>query len=90
LVKLKWVEIEGAAIEMKAETTDTQLNHLPEIEHIKEKIKLLPDGFRVVLTLYLLEGYDHVEISQILNISESTSKTQYHRAKIRLKQLIKV
>lgn len=88
--KLKWVEMEDAAIEMKIETTESPLNHLPKIEHIKEKIKLLPDGFRVVLTLYLLEGYDHSEISQILNISESTSKTQYHRAKNKLKQLIKM
>jgi len=88
--KLKWVEIEGAAIEMKAEITENQLNQLPKIEHVKEKIKQLPNGFRVVLTLYLLEGYDHKEISQILNISESTSKTQYHRAKNKLKQLIKV
>jgi len=88
--KLKWVEIKDAAIDLKAETTENQLNQLPKIEQVKEKIKQLPDGFRIVLTLYLLEGYDHVEISQILNISESTSKTQYHRAKNKLKQLIKV
>lgn len=88
--KLKWVEIESAATNMKAQTTDYQLNQLPKIEHVKEKIKQLPDGFRVVLSLYLLEGYDHKEISQILNISESTSKTQYHRAKNKLKQLVKM
>lgn len=48
-------------------------------------IELLPDGYRVILTLYLLEGYDHQEISQILGISESTSKSQYSRAKEKLR-----
>jgi len=48
-------------------------------------IEMLPDGYRVVLTLYLLEGYDHSEISQIMGISESTSKSQYSRAKEKLR-----
>jgi RNA polymerase sigma factor (sigma-70 family) len=48
-------------------------------------IELLPDGYRIILTLYLLEGYDHSEISQILGISESTSKSQYSRAKEKLR-----
>lgn len=64
-------------------------NKLPQIETVKKAINQLPDGFRVVLSLYLLEGYDHREISEILNISESTSKTQYHRAKIKLKEIVK-
>lgn len=51
-------------------------------------IEKLPDGYRVILTLYLLEGYDHSEISQILGISESTSKSQYSRAKEKLRNLI--
>jgi RNA polymerase sigma factor (sigma-70 family) len=48
----------------------------------------LPDGYRVVLTLYLLEGYDHEEIASILGITESTSKTQYLRAKEKLRKLL--
>ena len=48
-------------------------------------IELLPDGYRIILTLYLLEGYDHGEISQILGITESTSKSQYSRAKEKLR-----
>jgi RNA polymerase sigma factor (sigma-70 family) len=51
-------------------------------------IEMLPDGYRVILTLYLLEGYDHSEISQILGISESTSKSQYSRAKEKLRYII--
>ena len=51
-------------------------------------IEKLPDGFRIILTLYLLEGYDHSEISQILGITESTSKSQYSRAKEKLRNLL--
>jgi RNA polymerase sigma factor (sigma-70 family) len=51
-------------------------------------IEMLPDGYRIILTLYLLEGYDHTEISQILGISESTSKSQYSRAKDKLRNIL--
>ena len=53
----------------------------PDTSVIAKAAEKLPDGYRVVFSLYLLEGYDHAEISQIMNISESTSKTQYLRAK---------
>lgn len=51
-------------------------------------IEKLPDGYRVILTLYLLEGYDHQEIAQILGITESTSKSQYSRAKDKLRNIL--
>ena len=57
----------------------------PELELSVQRIHLaigtLPDGCRNVFTLYSLEGYDHQEISQIMGISVSTSKSQYHRAR---------
>ena len=46
----------------------------------------LPDGYRTVFSLFVMEGYDHQEISQILDVSVSTSKSQYHRAKKLLQQ----
>jgi len=51
----------------------------PGIVH--KAIRELPDKARTILNLYALEGYKHREISEILGISESTSKTQYKRAK---------
>jgi len=60
-----------------------------QLEAIRSGIQQLPEGYRVVLSLYLLEGYDHQEIGEILGISESTSKSQYSRAKQRLLQLMK-
>jgi RNA polymerase sigma factor (sigma-70 family) len=59
------------------------------IEAIKKAIQLLPDGYRVVLSLYLIEGYDHEEISQILGISNASSRTQLLRAKNKLKEQLK-
>ena len=59
-----------------------------DTEKIFRGIEKLPDGYRIVLTLYLLEGYDHSEISQIMGISESTSKSQYSRAKEKLRTLL--
>ena len=54
---------------------------------LRRCIQELPDGYRLVLTLYLLEGYDHLEIAGILGITESTSKSQYSRARQRLREL---
>jgi RNA polymerase sigma-70 factor (ECF subfamily) len=58
------------------------------VQKIKKGIEKLPEGYRVVLSLYLLEGYDHVEIAQVLNISESTSKSQFLRAKDKLRKVL--
>ncbi|MEW4922357.1 RNA polymerase sigma factor [Algibacter sp. 2305UL17-15] len=55
-----------------------------DISSIKTAIKQLPEGYQTIINLYLIEGYDHVEIGEILGISTSTSKSQYHRAKKKL------
>lgn len=60
-----------------------------EVERIKRAVEHLPEGYRVVLSLYLFEGYDHEEVSNILGISETTSRTQYMRAKKRLLEIMK-
>jgi RNA polymerase sigma-70 factor (ECF subfamily) len=56
----------------------------PCIKKIMEKIKLLPERYRNVLSLYLFEGYDHEEIGQILSIPSSTSRSHFTRARHRL------
>ena len=67
---------------------DDEQNIDYEVDKIITGVQKLPDGYRVILELYLFEGYDHVEISQILDISVSTSKSQYSRAKKRLKSIL--
>ena len=58
------------------------------VETVKKALFELPDGYRVVFSLYMLEGYDHQEIGEILGISEATSKSQYSRAKQRLRDIL--
>ena len=58
------------------------------VEKVKRAIELLPDGYRMVFSLYLLEGYDHQEIADILKITESTSKSQFNRSKKKLKEIL--
>jgi RNA polymerase sigma factor (sigma-70 family) len=60
-----------------------------KVEEVKRAVALLPNGYRTVLTLYLFEGYDHEEIASIMRISESTVRTQYHRARHKLLHIIK-
>jgi RNA polymerase sigma-70 factor (ECF subfamily) len=60
------------------------------IAKIREAVKKLPDGFRVVLSLALFEGFDHEEIAMILKISESTSRSQLARAKKKLIEYLKI
>lgn len=55
---------------------------------IKKALIQLPAGYRTVLSLFLFEGYDYEEISEIMGISESTVRTQYHRGKLKLLQLL--
>jgi RNA polymerase sigma-70 factor (ECF subfamily) len=56
---------------------------------IHDAIKRLPDGCRQIFLLYTMEDYKHKEIGSLLNISESTSKSQYLRAKKMLHQHLK-
>jgi len=58
------------------------------VEQVRKAVEALPDGYRVIFSLYALEGYDHKEIADILGISESTSKSQFLRAKKKLKEKI--
>ena len=58
------------------------------VDQIKKAMVQLPEGSRLIFSLYLLEGYDHREIASILKVSESNSKSQYMRAKRRVKEIL--
>ena len=57
-------------------------------EDIKKVIEELPQGYRVVFNLYMFEDYSHRQIADMLEISESTAKTQLFKAKRKLKELL--
>ena len=84
--KIKFEEINEKTSEIS--DLDTKYKEV-NMEIIKKAISELPDGYRIVLSLYLIEGYSHEEISQILGISNSASRTQYLRAKNKLRERLK-
>lgn len=55
-----------------------------KVEQVKTAIEKLPDQSRLIINLYLIEGYDHEEIAEILSIAPGTSRIQYMRAKQKL------
>lgn len=71
-------------IQVKEETVPS----IMQARQIIECIRLLPLGYRTVLNLYALEGYSHKEIGQMLDIEESTSRSQYTRAKSMLENIL--
>jgi len=58
------------------------------LDDVKEAINELPEKYQYVVMLYLIEGYDHQEIAEILNITEVASRTQLSRGKAQLKELL--
>jgi RNA polymerase sigma factor (sigma-70 family) len=88
--RVNWVDIDAADSYDWAEESMVDENEVMlKVESVKRSIMALPDGYRTILTLYLLEGYDHEEIAEILNVAQSTTRTQYMRAKQKLLQLLK-
>ncbi|MBI3950078.1 MAG: sigma-70 family RNA polymerase sigma factor [Acidobacteria bacterium] len=65
-------------------------HEIPLIDRLalEQAIARLPAGYRTVFVLHDVEGFGHEEISQILGISAGTSKSQLHKARIRLRELL--
>ena len=85
--KVQWADIEEGYEVCDEESYDeNSINY--DVQRVQNAIQQLPDGFRTVICLYLLEGYDHEEIAEVLGIAESTSRTQYIRAKKRLLEIL--
>ncbi len=57
-------------------------------QELLEIIDRLPDGYKIIFNLHVVEGYNHAEIAQMLNIAEGSSKSQLSKAKAYLKKLI--
>lgn len=87
--KATFVSVDEIEIDVREEQ---DLSNHEEIkvkaDMIKQAIQMLPEGYRIILSLYLLEGYDHDEISEIMNITGSTSRSQYTRARRKLLEII--
>lgn len=75
---------EGQIEDVSVDLSDTDLS----IDYLLKIIQELPDRYRLVFNLYVLDGYSHVEISELLNISSGTSKSNLARARMILKEKI--
>jgi RNA polymerase sigma factor (sigma-70 family) len=88
--RIAWAELEDGMLEnIPDEEPEDNEEMQFKVAQVKQAMNELPEGYRVVLSLYLLEGYDHEEIGQILNITENTSRTQFLRAKRKLTELLR-
>ena len=76
--------IHAASVPVREENIPSIL----QAKQVVECIRILPLGYRTVLNLYAIEGYSHREIADILDIEESTSRSQYTRAKAMLEDIL--
>lgn len=67
----------------------TSISTKMDVEHIQRLIDQLPEGYKMVFILYAVEGYKHAEIATMLEISESTSKSQLFKARRWLQEKLK-
>ncbi|CAM3521118.1 ECF RNA polymerase sigma factor SigR [Aequorivita lipolytica] len=68
---------------------DWSISDEPTVLEVLAAIEELPENYKLTVKLFLLEGYDHQEISEILQISENASRTYLHRGKTKLKEKLK-
>jgi RNA polymerase sigma factor (sigma-70 family) len=86
-VNLELTESDGETVD-DAPLFEREEDLQSQLDAVYDALHKLPDGYRTVLSLYMLEGYDHQEISGILNIGVSSSISQLSRAKKKLKSLL--
>ncbi len=81
---------EAATLDNSAELAQPDHSVVSEMSAVElmKLVQELPEGFRLVFNLFAIEGYSHKEISDMLNITESTSRSQYTRAKQLLQRRI--
>lgn len=88
--KVEWIEVdETYCFYVDDPDNEREENIEWQVDQVKKTIGKLPENYRLVLTLYLFEGYDHEEISTILGLKETTIRSQYARAKQKLVEIIK-
>ena len=84
--KLHFAEVNETTVPVAS--TDAGAPSNLQAEQLMKMLNNLPDGYRIVFNLYVIEGYDHEEIAQMLNIQTSTSRSQLVKARKMLQQQI--
>jgi len=86
--KIVWQELNEKHESESEQESESEIQNNFSIEQIKEAIEQLPQGYRVVFNLFMFEDYAHQQIAKMLEISESTSKSQLFKAKNKLKEIL--
>jgi len=86
--KQRLVDLEDVHLKVVEEDDNWSVEADVSIDDVKKAIKQLPEKYKYVVMLYLIEGYDHQEIADILNVSEIASRAQLSRGKTKLKALL--
>ena len=86
--RIRLVEMEDRHIGIADTCFDDSAVGGLNVKAVNAALQQLSDGYRTVFSLYCLEGYDHQEIADIMGIAESTSKSQYSRAKAKLRTIL--
>ena len=87
--KLETESMEESVFEIVQDDNDWNVSDEATVTEILSAINNLPEKYQVVVQLFLLEGYDHQEIAEVLCISENSSRTNLHRGKTILKKTLK-
>ena len=87
--KMQQVELKDYQMQVVEEDDIWSVSPSVSVAEVKEAMEQLPDKYRYVLQLYLVEGYDHEEIAQILNLTSTASRTRLLRGKGHLRKLLK-
>ncbi|WP_347374877.1 RNA polymerase sigma factor [Aequorivita sp. Q41] len=87
--KLELQTLNDEVFTVEAPDDDWKISDEATVSEIMCAIEELPDKYKTTVKLFLLEGYDHQEISEILQISENASRTYLHRGKNKLKETLK-
>lgn len=84
------ISVDDESLEIPEDNEDNREEEIMhQVKEVREAIAQLPEDNRVVLSLFLLEGYDHEEISEILHITNQLSRTRYSRARQKLLGMLK-
>ncbi|MFV8226719.1 RNA polymerase sigma factor [Christiangramia aquimixticola] len=87
--KLELVALNEQTLGVVEESNSWQVDDGISLEEVKDKMENLPEKYKYPLMLFLIEGYDHEEISEILDISQVASRTLVHRGKKKLQEELK-
>lgn len=87
--KMQTIQLNEEVGYIAEEENDWDIADSSTIDEVKNAIAALPEKYKTVIQMYLLEGYDHQEIGEIMNMSENTSRTILHRGRIQLKETLK-